>query len=310
MATTKTELTVVEPGRANIIAGSRPMAIVPTSLDECYRLAKAVCMAGMAPRGLDKPEAAMVAILHGLEVGLTPMMALQRIAVVNGRPTIWGDGAMSLVRASGRCEYVKETIAGEGDSRVAICEVLRRGDPLPTIRRFSVADAKKAKLWTKGGPWQEYPERMLQMRARAFALRDAFADVLGGLYLREEIEETPRHGKVTTEGPAFVEADPFGLPPIDDTPGDEDRAALNDAPMERAADDGVEYSEEPTEEGEPWPEPEPETPRDTLLAQGRAAAINGPKKLNLWLGKLSVLERSLLTEMDMRRLTEAAQQAG
>ena len=261
----------------------------------------------------------MVAILHGLEVGLTPMMALQRIAVVNGRPTIWGDGAISLVRASGRCEYVKETIAGEGDSRVAICEVLRRGDPLPTIRRFSVADAKKAKLWTKGGPWQEYPERMLQMRARAFALRDAFADVLGGLYLREEIEEPPRRGQVTTDGPAYVEEaaappaaeeDPFGLPPIDDTPGDEDRIALNGSPppAELDAAQDVEYSEETTEEGEPWEEPE--TPRDTLLAQGRAAALNGPKKLNLWLGKLSVLERSLLTEMDMRRLTEAAQQAG
>src|SRR5581483_6605716 len=97
----------MEP-RPNLVAGARPMAIVPQTMDEAYRLAKAICMAGMAPKGLDTPERAMVAIMHGMEVGLTPMAALQRIAVVNGRPTIWGDGAMGLVRGSGLCEWVKE----------------------------------------------------------------------------------------------------------------------------------------------------------------------------------------------------------
>ena len=46
----------------------------------------------------------MIAIMHGLEVGLSPLSALQRIAVINGRPTIWGDGALALVKASGLCE--------------------------------------------------------------------------------------------------------------------------------------------------------------------------------------------------------------
>jgi hypothetical protein len=160
-------------------------------MDEAYRLAKAVCMAGMAPKGLETPEKAMVAILHGLEIGLTPMAALQRIAVVNGRPTIWGDGAIGLVRGSGACDWIRETIAGESDAMTATCQAKRKGEPEPIVGTFSVADAKKAGLWGKGGPWQQFPKRMLQMRARAFALRDGFADVLGGLYLREEIEEAP-----------------------------------------------------------------------------------------------------------------------
>lgn len=175
--------------RPQLVAGARPTAIVPTDMDSCYRLAKAVCMAGMAPRGLDTPEKAMVAIMHGLECGLTPMAALQRIAVVNGRPVIWGDGAIGLVRGSGLCEFIDETIEGEGDNRVAICETKRRGETRSVIRSFSVADAKKARLWGKQGPWQDYPERMLQMRARAFALRDGFADVLGGIYIKEEVED-------------------------------------------------------------------------------------------------------------------------
>jgi hypothetical protein len=176
------------PERAPLVAGAKPMAIVPTTMEEAYRLANAVCEAGMAPNGLNTPPKAMIAILHGLEIGLTPMAALQRIAVVNGRPVLWGDGAVGLVRASGLCEWLKERIEGEGDKRVAVCEAKRRNEPEPIIRMFSVADAKRAGLWEKQGPWRQYPERMLQMRARAFALRDGFADALGGLYLREEIE--------------------------------------------------------------------------------------------------------------------------
>jgi RecT family len=185
------QITKFEP-RQSLSVGGKVSAIVPQSMDEAFRLAQAICAAGMAPRGMDTPEKAMIAIMRGLEVGLTPMMALDKIAIVNGRPVIWGDGAIGLVRGSGLCDYVKEYIEGDGDNRVAVCAAKRKGEADPIERRFSVADAKKASLWGKSGPWQQFPERMLQMRARAFALRDLFADVLGGLYLKEEIEEEPR----------------------------------------------------------------------------------------------------------------------
>jgi RecT family len=174
--------------RPNLVAGGRPAAIVPRTMDEAYRLGKAICAAGMAPKGMDTPEKCMIAIMRGLEVGLSPMQAIDKIAIVNGRPTIWGDGALGLVRASGLCEWVRETLQGSGDYRTAVCEVKRKGEPDPIKRAFSVQDAKRAGLWNKQGPWQQYPERMLGMRARAFALRDGFADILGGLYLQEEME--------------------------------------------------------------------------------------------------------------------------
>lgn len=201
---------------APLMAGGKTAAIIPRSMEEAYRIAKAVCAAGMAPSGLDTPEKALVAIMHGLEIGLTPMAALQRIAVVNGRPTIWGDGAMSLVRGSGACEYVRETFSGDGDVYTAICTAKRRGEPEPIVATFSVGEAKKAGLWNKEGPWQQFPKRMLQMRARAFALRDGFADVLGGLYLREEIEDVaPRQApqETTKDTPQTVATKPQKFPP-------------------------------------------------------------------------------------------------
>lgn len=181
--------TETAPRLPSLQAGGAVKAIVPQDFDGAWRIAVAVTKAGMAPKGLESPEKAMVAIMHGMEVGLTPMAALQSIAVVNGRPTIWGDGAIGLVRGSGKCEWIKERLEGDGDNMVAICEVKRKGEDDPIRARFSVADAKKASLWGKAGPWQQYPKRMLAMRARAFALRDGFADILRGLGIAEEVQD-------------------------------------------------------------------------------------------------------------------------
>lgn len=175
--------------RPALTVGARPSAIVPTDMESAYRLANAVVVAGMAPKGMETAEKCMIAIMRGMEVGMTPFMALDKIAIVNGRPTIWGDGAIGLVRGSGLCEFIREKIEGEGDKRVAVCEAKRKGEPEPIRGTFSVTDAKQAGLWGKGGPWSQYPARMLQMRARAFCLRDGFADVLGGLYLKEEMDD-------------------------------------------------------------------------------------------------------------------------
>lgn len=268
-----------DAARPSLVAGNRPIAIVPTTMDEAYRLGKAICAAGMAPRGMETPEKCMIAIMRGLEVGLTPMQAVDKIAIVNGRPTIWGDGAMALVRASGLCEYVRETIEGEGDKRVALCSAKRKGEAEPISRPFGVEDAKKAGLWGKSGPWQQYPDRMLQMRARAFTLRDLFADVLGGLYLREEIEDD-RAGRPREQ---VVEADPAPppAPPID-------------LPDMRRATAVIEHKP-----AAPAPDPEqpanrvPHTQAQAVVADPAAAASNSDLVQRAWSEVLAEIQGHL-----------------
>jgi len=170
-----------------LAAGGSVSAIIPQSLEDAFRLSKAIALSGLAPRGMDKPEQITVAIIAGAELGLAPFQALQSFAVVNGRPTLWGDGLMAVARAQGI--KAREWIEGEGDDLVAHCEVTRPDTAEVIARSFSVADAKKAQLWGKQGPWQSYPKRMLQMRARAWALRDGCADMLRGFQVREEVED-------------------------------------------------------------------------------------------------------------------------
>jgi hypothetical protein len=121
---------------------------------------------------------------------------------------MWGDALPALVDSSGLCEDRRETITGSGKYRKAICIVKRKGMETPTERTFSMQDAETAGLIAKGGPWKQYPDRMLLMRARAFAFRDAFADVLRGIAVREEIEDYPPRAEHTA---------PEGYsPPLDD----------------------------------------------------------------------------------------------
>jgi hypothetical protein len=198
-------------------AGGRVLAIIPQTMKEAWEIAEIVMKAGIAPDGVDSVEMAMVAIMTGAEVGMAPMTAMQSIAVINKRPTIWGDGALGLVRASGLLEEIKETEEMIDDSLTAICKVQRRGEA-PVIRTFSMADADRAGLINnpKKPIWKLYPNRMLQMRARAYALRDTFPDVFKGLGIREEVQDyhmkdvTPTQ---TTQGSPPVEKKQVSGPP-------------------------------------------------------------------------------------------------
>lgn len=172
--------------RSAITTGGSMGAIVPQDFDAVWRLANVIGLSGMCPKEFKSPEMVAVAIMHGMEVGLTPMAAMQSIAIINGRPSIWGDAVIGLVRGSGLLESFKEEITGTGNDIKATCTVLRKGETNPVVSVFSYHDAKTAGLWGKSGPWTQYPKRMLQMRARGFALRDAFADVLRGLHIAEE----------------------------------------------------------------------------------------------------------------------------
>jgi hypothetical protein len=176
---------VVKPA---LTAGGQIAAIIPNSFESAFRMAQVIVAAKMAPASLDTAEKACVAIMHGLEVGLTPMAALQSIAVINGMPTIWGDGMLALVRASGLLEEIVEDVEvdDKGEPTIAVCKVKRRGEAQWAISSFTRVEAQRAGLWNKRGPWEGYKARMLKMRARSWALRDKFADVLRGLHMAEE----------------------------------------------------------------------------------------------------------------------------
>ena len=165
-------------------------------MTEAIQFSEMLSGSSMVPKAYQgKPQDVLVCVQWGYEMGLAPMQALQNIAVINGKPSVYGDAMMALVQASPVCEDIEEYIENEGTTNpIAVCVAKRKGRK-PVVAKFSVEDAKRAGLWGKGGPWTAYPKRMLQMRARGFALRDAFPDVLKGMITAEEAQDDPDEAK-------------------------------------------------------------------------------------------------------------------
>jgi hypothetical protein len=220
-------------------SGGTLQAIMPTSFEECVRMSRAACAGGILPKvkigkypgkrdetDTEQEMRGAMIIMQGLEVGLPPMQALQLIAMINGKMTVHSEGIPALLWAKGF--RIRDHIEGEGDERVAHCTVIRP-DGTETHRTFSVADAKKAGLWSPNAtvsgyqgkkkdndsPWYKYDYRMLKARALGFAARDGAADALRGIWVREEAEDITRMKDVTP-----VEHSAPNLPDFDAIPDD------------------------------------------------------------------------------------------
>lgn len=166
-------------------------SLAPKSFEEARAYAEYIAKSDVVPKDFkDKPANILVAIQMGMELGLQPLQSLQNIAVINGRPAVWGDSVPALVMNHPKYEYSKEGVVGEGDKRKHFTTVKREGEPEHT-KSFGVEDAKQAGLWGKSGPWTTYPDRMMQLRARGFAFRDKFADALKGMITVEEAQDIP-----------------------------------------------------------------------------------------------------------------------
>lgn len=191
------------PAQKPMAPGGALAAFVPQDSGQLLKLADVLSKSGdMVPKQFQNNAPAITAaIMRGMEVGLNPMQALSSIAVINGRATIWGDALPALVQRAGH--HIDVDYEGQGDALTAVA-TLTRSDGKKVVRRFGLADAKRAQLLGKPGPWQQYPQRMIAHRARSWAIRDGAADALMGMQVAEEVSDYgPDHAReVNPKAPA------------------------------------------------------------------------------------------------------------
>ena len=245
-------MNIQEKPKLPVGMGGTVMAAVPRSIEEIWRVAKMVVVGGLAPQSLvgfgdkaktgdDAVSAVSIAIMFGAELGLPPMAALRSMAVINGRPALYGDGLVSVVRRSGKSAYIR--MGYDEKARAGYCEAKRidTGEELRVV--FSEADARQAGLWSdqpkikrngrngpyetdNDSPWYRHPKRMLQWRATGFCLRNLFADVLAGVLTDDEAREAASneisspymdYDEINTKAPAVSSSAPPPPPPPDKT---------------------------------------------------------------------------------------------
>jgi hypothetical protein len=176
-----------------IMKRGRARSLEPTSYSEAVAFADQIAGTSFVPahfRG--KPAEILAAMQYGAELGLGPLQSLNGLAVINGKVSMLNATMRALVEASGLME--KCSVNFVKDPPLATVVVRRVGREDATFS-FGFDDARSAGLADRP-MYQKYPERMYMARAMSFALRDEFADVLGGIMGAEEMDEK---GEFVTE---------------------------------------------------------------------------------------------------------------
>lgn len=154
------------------------------------QLAVKLAQSNVIPKSyIGKPTDIFVAMAMGYQLGLPVEQAIQDIAVINGRPCVWGDGLLAIIMNHPDFMDIIESQILEGEAVIGYRCTVKRRNRTDTVRQYTLKEAKKAGLLGKPGPWTQYTERMLQMRARSWAARDSFPDALRGIKSREEAED-------------------------------------------------------------------------------------------------------------------------
>lgn len=262
----------------------------PKTTGEALQFAETLSKSAMIPTAFrNKPQDIFVAMLWSHSLQIPIVQGLQSIAVINGKPSLYGDGLLAVVMASGQVEDFHEEFKGEEGKPnfTAVCTVKRAGIASPYTSVFSVADAIAAGLWSKPGPWKQYPKRMLKMRARAFALRDAFPDVLSGMSSAEEQYDIDGDAVTKDQEP------PKKMPKRKAKPAAEDIEPVAPTVIENNPTPTAEPTTAPVTTTEPVNEAPQTTAKVAEFAERLKAFHNREELVNFWKTEVSDAEQQV-----------------
>ncbi|MGO7044349.1 hypothetical protein ACCT07_02755 [Rhizobium johnstonii] len=248
-----------------LTGGGQVMAIVPQTFEETFRMARTVVASGLAPAALigkltgdDAASAVAVAIMSGAELGLKPMVSLRSFTVINGKPALYGDGLINVVRMSGKVAYLRTGCEERNGKLVGFCEAKRLDTGEEKRVEFTQDDAIRARLWDErptvrkqvwenkervwkdglpnDAPWYRFPQRMLAWRAAGYCLRELFGDVLGGIRDEFEVREIAEAEEMRDITPTAAAAENKPTPPKPPKPPAPPSAKTIEAEPEKPAD--------------------------------------------------------------------------
>lgn len=155
----------------------------PTTLEEATALARAAVASKLY--SVASPEAALMILLTGRDLGLTASQSFRAVYIVSGKPVVSSDAMVAAIRRSGLCDSWRVV---ESTAERCTIETTRKGESEPERETFTREDAERAGLWRKD-VWRQYPRDMLRHRAAAGLARRVYPDVILGCYAPGEIDE-------------------------------------------------------------------------------------------------------------------------
>lgn len=147
--------------------------------------AEKIARSNLLPRQYqNNPANVLLALEYGNALGISPVVAMQQIHVIEGKPTASAQLIGGLVRNAGhklRVEFNDKTMT-------ATATIIRSDDPDYEFTAVWTMDRARAANLTGKGNWKTYPAAMLKARAITEVARDACPEALFGVaYTAEEL---------------------------------------------------------------------------------------------------------------------------
>lgn len=179
-----------------------------TTFEDAQRMAMALSKSGMVPatyQGDAGVANCLIALDIAQRVGANPLMVMQNLNIIHGKPSWSGQYVISAINGCGRFGPLDFEWTGQEGTDDWGCRAVADDRVTGKIRRGTLVTIKMSKKegWfaKNGSKWQTMPELMLQYRAAAFFGRVYCPEILMGMRVEGEPEDTePRD--VTPETPA------------------------------------------------------------------------------------------------------------
>lgn len=195
------------------------------------RMAKALYTSTMVPetyRGEQNLGSCLIALDLSARMGLNPLMVMQNLYVVKGKPSFSGSFLIGLVNSSGlyksRLKFEQVGQIGTDSYGYRAYAYDLDGDKIygpPVTLRTAVTEG----WWNTNKKWQNLTENMLRYRAGSFFVKANCPELTFGIPTREEVEDT--EGVVDVPAHEVVEIDPDAIPVAEAKPATAPQPTMN-----------------------------------------------------------------------------------
>lgn len=164
------------------------------NFQEIYNVGKMFASSTLVPQSYQgKPMDCTIAVDMANRMGVSPMMVMQNLYVVKGKPSWSGQACMSMIRANKEFKNVRVIYTGVKGEDTWGCYIQaehRESGEIVKGTEVTIKMAKEEEWYGKtGSKWKTMPEQMLAYRAAAFFARVYIPNSLMGLYVEGEAED-------------------------------------------------------------------------------------------------------------------------
>lgn len=162
------------------------------ALNDYFTMAKVLSQSTMVPQSYQgNPSNCLIALEQAARMNCSPLMVMQQLYVVKGKPSWSGQACSMIVNGCGLFDSVKLNYVGERgkDSWGAYVSAIRKEDGAEVVGTTVDMTMVKAEGWTSNAKWKSMPEQMLGYRAYAFFARLHCPNALSGFHTEGEIED-------------------------------------------------------------------------------------------------------------------------